>query len=366
MCRYTFFTRKQAEHENIDDFLTDLENKSRECDFGTLRESMIRDIFIANLHIDFSHIRQRLLQEPDLTYHRMRELAKTLIVAQQDAEKIVKKSGVVDGAEVMHLSQRSSGRRVCRQRASSQASHRATRRSPSLMRQPTSTCGRCGQSHRARCPATGVQCRSCNSFGHFARFCYKNKNVSQSHSQHTVGILSRQSSRNHPHAQSYSQPQKQSYSQSQKQPVVGLHTHTRNSQSQVNLHDDNANCSERLHKQNKNKNSHIVEKSHKNVSTVIQSHKNTNNRYTKKSHNCQSKYRHLRIKNSQVSENSSSGSWKINIHVGKHKLNCIIDSGADVNIVSVKNFKSLKLSMSHINNCLRLPVTLILFPLCYD
>lgn len=93
MCRYLFFTRRQNKSESIDEFLTDLENKSKECEFGTLREPLIKDIFIANLNIDFSHVRQRLLQEPDLTYQRMQELARTLIVAQQDAEKIVKGSG---------------------------------------------------------------------------------------------------------------------------------------------------------------------------------------------------------------------------------------------------------------------------------
>ncbi|XP_050550223.1 uncharacterized protein LOC126910753 [Spodoptera frugiperda] len=238
MCRYMFFTRRQAQSESIDDFITDLEIKSQDCEFGTLRESMIRDIFIANLHVDMSHIRQRLLQEPNLTYERMRELAKTLIVAQQDADKMTNKSIVEDGEKVMQLRQRSGGRRVCRQRASSQTPHRATWKSPSPMRQSASTCGRCGQSHRTKCPAIGVQCRSCNSFGHYAKFCYKNKQVRQLYSftsksiqndNYFVGILNSQSSHNHLshlHKQSHSQPQKQSKSQSYSQTPVKSHSHT--------------------------------------------------------------------------------------------------------------------------------------------
>ncbi|CAB3235278.1 unnamed protein product [Arctia plantaginis] len=48
------------------EFLTDLENKSHDCDFGLLREFLIRDIFIANLHFDLAHVRQRLLQQQNL------------------------------------------------------------------------------------------------------------------------------------------------------------------------------------------------------------------------------------------------------------------------------------------------------------
>ncbi|XP_050552142.1 putative uncharacterized protein DDB_G0282133 [Spodoptera frugiperda] len=465
MCRYMFFTRRQAQSESIDDFITDLEIKSQDCEFGTLRESMIRDIFIANLHMDLSHIRQRLLQEPNLTYERMRELAKTLIVAQQDADKMTNKSIVEDGEKVMQLRQRSGGRRVCRQRASSQTPHRATWKSPSPMRQSASTCGRCGQSHRTKCPAIGVQCRSCNSFGHYAKFCYKNKQVRQLHSststksiqndKYFVGILNSQSSHNHlshshkqshsqPQTQSYSQPQKQSKSQSYSQTPVKSHSHTsqtsqiclnKNSPSLGNLHDDNAYCTERLHRHNKNsltsqslnknspisqisrnknsqsehhyhcytnkspsvsrktinnnKNSHSLgqghvnyNKSNKNSQSVNKSH-NTHfqnihhHKYTKKSHHCQSNVSntasetnnhnmhsnipnvasHLNnlnqqishVKGNSVSENHHTGSsWKINLHVGNRKINCVIDSGADVNVISVKN---LNLSKSQIDKC---------------
>ncbi|CAB3260322.1 unnamed protein product [Arctia plantaginis] len=44
MDRYKFFTRRQTKSESIEGFLTDLENKSHDYEFGTLRESLIRDI----------------------------------------------------------------------------------------------------------------------------------------------------------------------------------------------------------------------------------------------------------------------------------------------------------------------------------
>ncbi|KAJ8729092.1 hypothetical protein PYW07_017128 [Mythimna separata] len=207
MSRYAFFTRRQTKSESISDFLTDLEIKSKDCEFGTLRESLIKDIFIANMDNDLSHVRQRLLQEPDLTYERMQELTRTLIVAQQDAEKIVRDSSV-PGENVMHLSRKNRGRGDSRQRASSRRSASNSRRSASSSRKSASnsehsstrTCGRCGQSHRFKCPATAVQCRSCKNFGHFAKYCLKNKRVSQlqsfnsdkSSQDHFVGMLNSQ------------------------------------------------------------------------------------------------------------------------------------------------------------------------------
>ncbi|CAB3226572.1 unnamed protein product [Arctia plantaginis] len=90
------------------------EVRSQDCESGTLRESLIRDIFIANVHVDLAHVRQRLLQEENLTYERMRELARTIIVAQQDAEKMVNES---TSENVMHLRHRSRSRGDSRQRA---------------------------------------------------------------------------------------------------------------------------------------------------------------------------------------------------------------------------------------------------------
>ncbi|XP_063891821.1 uncharacterized protein LOC110374139 [Helicoverpa armigera] len=215
MCRHMFFTRKQQKSESIEGFLADLENKSQDCEFGTLRESLIRDIFIANLHMDLAHVRQRLLQEPDLTYQKMRELARTLIVAQQDAEKIVSSSNVEKSENVRRRS-RSRGDR--RQRASPVGQQGSgAGKSPNPERR-SRTCSRCGQSHRYKCPAQGVKCRSCKSFGHFAKYCFKNKNISHlesfnsSHSHNNnqdyfVGILnshsSSQSHKSNCHLKSY-------------------------------------------------------------------------------------------------------------------------------------------------------------------
>ncbi|CAB3252782.1 unnamed protein product [Arctia plantaginis] len=132
MCRYIFFTRRQSKSESIEEFLTDLENKNQDCEFGTLRESLIR----------------------------MRELTRTIIVAQQDAEKMVNES---TSENVMHLRRRSRSRGDSRQRAPVVQQKSVERKSTSPGKR-LEVCSRCGQSHRYKCPAKGVQCRSCNLF----------------------------------------------------------------------------------------------------------------------------------------------------------------------------------------------------------
>lgn len=36
-----------------------------------------------------------------------------------------------------------------------------------------SSCNKCGQSHRTKCPAEGVSCHKCGKFNHFAKMCFQ-------------------------------------------------------------------------------------------------------------------------------------------------------------------------------------------------
>lgn len=47
--RHVFFQRKQKEGEIFNEFLVDLQQKSSECEFGTLKDSLIRDQTISGL-----------------------------------------------------------------------------------------------------------------------------------------------------------------------------------------------------------------------------------------------------------------------------------------------------------------------------
>ena len=63
--RYIFFTRAQETSETIDQYVTTLKRLSDTCEFGTLRDTLIKDRIV--LGVKNQKIRERLLREPDLT-----------------------------------------------------------------------------------------------------------------------------------------------------------------------------------------------------------------------------------------------------------------------------------------------------------
>ena len=62
--RYKFFLYNQRKGQNIDDYVTEQKLKSTHCEFGLLKESLIRDRIFAGVRD--TRVQERLLQEPDL------------------------------------------------------------------------------------------------------------------------------------------------------------------------------------------------------------------------------------------------------------------------------------------------------------
>ena len=58
--RYKFFTYRQKEGENFDDFMTQLKKLSADCEFGELKDSLIRDVII--IGVSDNRLRERLLR----------------------------------------------------------------------------------------------------------------------------------------------------------------------------------------------------------------------------------------------------------------------------------------------------------------
>ena len=63
--RYVFFSRNQENGESIDHYVTILKTLSDTCEFGNLKESLIRDRLVFGI-LDNS-VRERLLRDPELT-----------------------------------------------------------------------------------------------------------------------------------------------------------------------------------------------------------------------------------------------------------------------------------------------------------
>ena len=63
-----FNQRNQKEGERIDNYVSELKRLSLTCDFGDLRDSLIRDRIVGGVLSD--ELRGELLKKPDLTLHK--------------------------------------------------------------------------------------------------------------------------------------------------------------------------------------------------------------------------------------------------------------------------------------------------------
>ncbi|CAH1183822.1 unnamed protein product [Phaedon cochleariae] len=86
MARYKFFTRHQGQEE-IEAFLTELKNLANVCDFGNLKESLIKDIFICNMNKRHLKMKEKLL-EKEQSLDEAVNTAKAMILSQENVERL--------------------------------------------------------------------------------------------------------------------------------------------------------------------------------------------------------------------------------------------------------------------------------------
>ena len=65
LLRFQFFTYRQEEEQPFDDFVTHLRKLCKECGFGELHDSLLKDIIIIGLCN--KRLQERLLREPDIS-----------------------------------------------------------------------------------------------------------------------------------------------------------------------------------------------------------------------------------------------------------------------------------------------------------
>ncbi|GFR65423.1 hypothetical protein ElyMa_001947100 [Elysia marginata] len=76
MARFKFNSRKQKMGENIDQCVTDLRLLANDCEFGELKDSLIRDRIICDTND--SRVREKLLQEHNPPLDKAIEIARSM------------------------------------------------------------------------------------------------------------------------------------------------------------------------------------------------------------------------------------------------------------------------------------------------
>ena len=152
--RHKFNTRVQKTSEPVQSFITSLKILAETCEFGTLRDSLIRDRIVCGVTSD--SLRKHLLKERDLNLQKAVQMCQI----HESAEK--------HSVQVSH-------------QQDVNAVYNAGR-PPSQNGQNGKPCIYCGRRHppnKDQCPAFGKQCSTCRKMNHFAKVCKstpKNRN----------------------------------------------------------------------------------------------------------------------------------------------------------------------------------------------
>ena len=150
--RFKFLSRKQKENETLRQFWNELNGLAARCNFGTVSESLVKDVFIVNMNN--KEVQQKLCTEPKTS------IADTIQFAisyeegsprQQTFDKLNKPNIKVEPNETNNI-------------------NTGTKRWG-----PTKKCFRCeapfSPQHLKECKAMGITCIKCGKKGHLAKCC---------------------------------------------------------------------------------------------------------------------------------------------------------------------------------------------------
>ena len=162
--RYLFLTRKQQKGEPIEKFYGHLKELSENCDSGDKGDTIIRDVFIANMQNE--DIQKELLKE---TVEPDKALAIAINIEMGTLNQLERNANKNELNSTVNQVQRM---RIANATPFSTMNTTARKK-------PT-TCHFCGMNwtpeHRNRCPARGKKCNNCGIDNHFAKVCRKPKN----------------------------------------------------------------------------------------------------------------------------------------------------------------------------------------------
>uniref|UniRef100_A0A3P9JTB0 ribonuclease H n=1 Tax=Oryzias latipes TaxID=8090 RepID=A0A3P9JTB0_ORYLA len=143
--RYRFFARNQALGENIDKYVTDLRMLASTCNFGQLRDSLIRDRIVCGT--SSSSWRERLLREENLTLDKCLDICRAMEISREYNKTITGQT-----LEELHV----------------------VRQKERKSQEKGISCRYCGRTHeriKSKCPAYGKNCKKCGRENHFAITC---------------------------------------------------------------------------------------------------------------------------------------------------------------------------------------------------
>ena len=184
--RYLFNTCSQNGRP-FDDFLIDLRNKARTCEFENLQDSLIRDRIVCG--IDDKNIRERLLRDNNLTLDRATAIVKASETSKSQVHELDGKNIDAIRKQNSHHKQNNYQNQTPMRKSpqipkKSHPNNNITSAISNNFSKQTKSCYYCGTKHGRLCTAFGQQCSKCRKSNHFARVCQSssfNANPQQIH-----------------------------------------------------------------------------------------------------------------------------------------------------------------------------------------
>jgi hypothetical protein len=163
--------RKQLEDEPVDKWVTELRRLAKSCDFGDLRDDLIKDAIV--LGVNDSKVKARLLREKGLNLEKAKDICKVAESSKVQLKQIVSQSAATLAVDAARYKQTSSSK-------------------PPASNQQANECRFCGRHHRPReCPAFGKNCNKCGTRNHFAAVCRKSTGTSTAVEANAVELAQR-------------------------------------------------------------------------------------------------------------------------------------------------------------------------------
>ena len=169
MARHRFLTHKQTTGQSFSEFVTELKNLSDDCEFGDLKDSLVKDIIICG--VNNNNLRERFLREDGIDLLKVIKIGLAAEQTKFHAKQLQEEDRNV--SEVKYRERNSSGLRN-----DSEVKYRDRNSSGLRNDRLIKNCRFCGRSHnRGNCPAYGKECSNCLKSNHFAAVCRSRKVV---------------------------------------------------------------------------------------------------------------------------------------------------------------------------------------------
>ena len=161
--RARFNRRNQLDGETAEQYIMELYRLAESCDYGDLKDEMIRDRLVVGIRD--AVLSQQLQLDPDLTLEKAKKMVRQR-EAVHDQQQVLK--GVSNEAHVVE-ELRTKGRFT--QPSGTTKPKRPQQRQPQKHQKQCTRCGK-GQHPKDKCPAKEATCYRCQRKGHFGAQCF--------------------------------------------------------------------------------------------------------------------------------------------------------------------------------------------------